>query len=113
MTFGAQTVTFIALTGTGVYDELGVEVKTPTPVDVKGCLHRPLSAAETPVWVTDLATQIWKTTAPADAAAVAAKATGELRVNGVTYEIVGGAKPYNDFSGNVHHVTVLSKIQVG
>lgn len=109
MSFGSQTVTFTTLVGTGVYDADGIEATTPTPVAVKGCRHRPLKAEETPVWLTNLATQIWKTTAPPEAAAVAAKSTGRLTVDGVTYEIIGGAQPFEDFT-SPFKVTILSKI---
>lgn len=109
MTFGSQTVTFTTLTGTGDYDADGLEVMTPTPVSVKGCRHRPLKADEMPVWLTNLGTQVWKTTAPPEAAAVAAKSTGRLAVDGVTYEIIGGAQPFEDFT-DPFKVTILSKI---
>lgn len=110
MTFGSQTVTFITLTGTGVYDADGIETMTEVPVPVSGCRHRPLRAEETPQWLTNLATQIWKTTAPPEAAAIAAKSTGRLSVAGVTYEILGGAQPFEDFSGPFK-VTILSKVE--
>lgn len=109
MSFGSQAVTFTTLVGTGVYDADGTEVTTPTPVTVPGCRHRPLKAEEMPVWLTNLATQVWKTTAPPEAAAVAAKSTGRLTVDGVTYEIIGGAQPFEDFS-SPFKVTILSKI---
>lgn len=109
MTFGSQTVTFITLAGTGTYDADGLEVTTETPVAVNGCRHRPLKADETPVNLTNLATQIWKTTAPPEAAAIAAKSTGRLTVDGVTYEIIGGAMPFEDFT-DPFKVTILSKI---
>jgi hypothetical protein len=108
--FGSQTVGFVTITGTGVFDELGVEGKTETTVNITGCRHRPLQATETPEWLTDVGTQIWKTTAPPEAAAVAAKSTGLLIVDGVTYHIVGGAQPFEDFNDPIK-CTILSKIQ--
>lgn len=110
MTFGSQTVTFETLVGTAVYDANGLEATTSVSVPVTGCRHRPLKAEETPEWLTNLATQIWKTTAPAEAAAVAAKSTGLLTVDAVTYRIVGGAMPFEDFA-DPFKVTILSKIE--
>lgn len=108
--FGSQTVTFTMLVGTGVYDSDGLEGMTESTVSVAGCRHRPLKADEAPVDVTNLATQIWKTTAPPEAAAVAAKSNGRLTVDGVAYEILGGAQPFEDFSG-LFKVTILSKVE--
>lgn len=111
MSLGGQTVTFTTLTGTGVYDELGDEIMTESDVSVAGCLHEPMSASEMPEWLTNIATQVWITTAPPEAAAIAAKSTGVLEEGGVTYKIIGGAQPNPDFSGAVHNVTILSQIQ--
>lgn len=111
MTLGNQTVTFVTLVGTGVYDEYGLETMAETEVPVEGCLHQPMSASEAPEWLTNIGTQPWITTAPPEAAAVAAKSTGKLKEGGVTYEIIGGAQPNPDFSGAIHNVTILSKIE--
>jgi hypothetical protein len=113
MTFGAKTVIFVSRTGTGVFDEAGQEVMTTTEVPVTGCRHRPLNATETPEWLSDIATIIWKTTAPPQAAAIAATSTGQLKVDGVTYQIVGGAQPFDDFTASTFKVTILSKIEAG
>jgi len=113
MAFGGQTVTFVTVAGTGVFDDFGSEVTTETEVPVAGCLHRPLSAQETPDWLTDIATQIWKTTAPPGTETIAAKSTGKLRENGRTFEIIGGAQPFTDMIGNQFKVTILSKIEAG
>lgn len=107
--FGSQTVTFVTLVGTGVYDEYGFEQTTETEVEVTGCRHRPLSAKEANEALGNVAQQIWKTTAPPEAAAVAAKSTGKLRVGGVTYHILGGAQQFEDFS-DPFKVTILSEL---
>lgn len=111
MTFGSQTVTFITAVGTGVYDELGAETVTTTTVDVPGCHHRPLRADEMPEWLSNIATQVWKTTAPPAAAAIAAKSTGKLTVGGKTFQIIGGSQPFADFTVSPFKVTILSQIQ--
>lgn len=110
MAFGGQTVTFVTVTETGTVDGLGSPVLVRTNIDVPGCRHRPLSAAETPEWLTDIGTQIWNTTAPPEAAAIAAKSTGELIENGVTYRIIGGARPFTDMAGIPFKVSILSQI---
>lgn len=113
MSFGGQTVTFVTVTSTGTPDALGQKTEVHTSVPVTGCRHRPLSATETPEYLTDIGTQVWKTTAPPVPVAVAAKTTGLLIEGGVTYEIVGGAKPFTDANGQPYKVTILSIIQVG
>lgn len=109
MLLGTQTVTFIVETPTGPVNSLGTRTMVPTPVDVEDCRFRPLSAQEAAEAMTNVATQVWKCTAPPEAAAVAAKSTGLLKVDGVTYKIIGGAKPFNDMQGVPFKVTILSQ----
>lgn len=111
MSFGPDTVTFVTLTDSGTAGKLGTKVQVPTEVDVEGCMHYPMSASETPEFLTDIGTQVWKTIAPPEAAAIAAKSTGQLKVNGVTYRIIGGAQPMTDFSPGVFVVQILSKLE--
>lgn len=112
MSFGSQTVTFIVETPTGTPGRLGTKTLIPTPVAVTGCRHRPLTAKEAADVMTNVATQVWKTTAPPEAAAVAAKSTGKLQVDGVTYDIVGGAEPFEDFA-DPFKVTIYSQVHNG
>lgn len=110
MSFGSQTVYFVTVTGTGVFDARGFEVTTPTDVPVEGCRHRPLSAQEASEVFGDVAKQVWKTTAPPEAAAAAAKSTGVLKEGGRTFHIIGGAQPFEDYN-DPFKVTILSEIQ--
>jgi hypothetical protein len=110
MSFGSQTVSFVTATGNGVFDEYGIEGTTDVDVPVTGCRHRPLRADEVPISLGEVATQIWKTTAPPEAAAIAAKSSGTLKEGGRTFFIVGGAQPFEDFS-DPFKCTILSKIQ--
>lgn len=110
MTFGSQTVTFVTLVGTGVFDDEGFEETTSTEVAVTGCRHAPMSAKEAAEVAGDVATQMWQTTAPPEAAAIAAQSTGTFKVDDVTYHIYGGVQVIEDFSGP-HHVFILSEIQ--
>lgn len=111
MSFGGQSIIFPTVTGTGVFDESGMEIVTSTDVTVTGCRHRPLKADETPEFLTDVATQIWKSTCPPESAAMSAKASGVLKESGVTYRIIGGPQMFRDMSGAPFKVTILSKIE--
>lgn len=113
MMLGGQTVTFVTVTESGEPGYLGIKQETPTEVVVEGCRFRPLNADETPAGQTDVASGYWKCTAPPEAAAVAALSTGELKVDGVTYEIDGPVMPKRTRSGVLHHVTILCKKQDG
>lgn len=108
--FGSQTVTFVTVTGTGVFNDYGEEGTTSADVDVTGCRHRPLSAAEATEAFGNVGRQVWKTTAPPEAAAVAALSTGTLKEGGRTFAILGGAQPFEDYS-DPFKVTILSEIQ--
>jgi hypothetical protein len=111
MFLGDQTVGFVTITD-GALDELGIPAQVRTTVNVPGCRFRPLSAAET-VDLTDVATEVWKCTAPPSAAALV-DATGELVHDGVTYQVIGGPKPYPDaFRSDTFKVTVMCEKQVG
>jgi len=106
--FGTQTVGFVSLVGTGEFDDFGFEITTETEVPVYGCRHRPLSAKEAAEALGNVAEQIWKTTAPPEAAAIAAASTGKLKVDGKTYHILGGAQAFEDYV-DPFKVTILSE----
>ena len=97
-TFGSQTLTFVTLVDTGEYTDFGTEIVTETEVAVTGCHHRPLSAAEAAEAFGNVARQVWKSTCPTEAAAVAAKSTGRIVEGGRMFHIIGGAQPFEDFS---------------
>jgi hypothetical protein len=105
MSFGSTTVTFISETPSGTPGRLGSQAPTEVRVDVVGCRFRPLYARELPEDLTNLATQVWRCTAPPEAAAIAAKSTGVVEVDSVKYRIIGGARPFEDFT-NPFKVTI-------
>lgn len=109
MSFGGQTVTFVTITrGTaGRFERAPVR----TPVDVPGCRFRPLGTSER-VAETDLATEVWKCTAPPVAAVLAATATSELEYNGKTYHVTG-VEPFTDLAGQPFKVTVIAERYIG
>jgi hypothetical protein len=107
--FGDQTVTFVAITD-GAKDRLGIPAEVATPVAVTGCRFRPFSVEET-VNITDVATEMWKCTAPPVAAVLSAKSIDRLIHKNITYDLVGSIKPFNDASDQVYKVTVMCKKQ--
>lgn len=109
MSFGSQTLMFVSLVGTGTYDDYGFEITAPAEVPVTGCRHRPLSAAEATEAFGDMPRQVWKSTCPPEAAAVAAKSTGRIKFGGQVFHIIGGATAYEDFQ-DPFKVTIMSEL---
>jgi len=102
-------VTFVSYEDSGMRGPLGTFAQTETAVVVPGCRHRPLTMSETAEYDVDVSTAAWKTTAPPAAAVLAAKADGELRVDGQAYKIVGGPMCHVDERGRPYKVTILSQ----
>ena len=106
--FGGDTVIFVTITD-GALDRLGIPTKVRTEVSVTGCRFRPLSVEEA-VTLTDVATEMWKCTAPPHPAVLAATAIDEVKHKDITYQLVGGVKlfPYAE-SDAIYKVTVMCK----
>lgn len=113
MMLGGETVTFVTVTESGDPGYLGIKTKTRVETAVTGCRFRPLNADEAPDAATNTAVGVWKCTAPPEAAALAAASTGEVKVNGVTYQIDGPIMPKRTRSGVLHHITIMCKRQAG
>lgn len=111
--FGAQTVTFVTFTEAGSPGALGTYAMTETKAAVKNCRHRPLTFKETAETDTDIATEMWKTTAPPEAAVLAAEASGVIEVDGERYQIIGGIRHHVDMDGAPFKVTIISQKQIG
>jgi hypothetical protein len=109
MSFGGQTVTFVTITlGTeGRFERAPV----PSRVDVPGCRFRPLGTSEI-VSNTDLATEVWKCTAPPVEAALNATATSQLEYGDKTYHVTG-VEPFTDMAGRPFKVTVIAERYIG
>ncbi|MBI3217408.1 MAG: hypothetical protein HYZ38_26640 [Mycobacterium sp.] len=107
---GGSTVAFISVTedldNRDRYDELA-EVRTE--VDVHGCRFRPLKVDQHTTEVGTFVSELWKATCPPEPAVLGAKPSGEIRVDGVVYQIVGAVRPYEDLRGGVIKVTVLAQ----
>lgn len=112
-TFGGTTVTFVAVTESGDAGYLGLKTKARAETAVAGCQFQPAKSSETPDGQTDVATEVWRCTAPPVAAVLAATPGGEVKVGGVTYQIDGPIMPKHKRDGSVHHVTVMCKRQAG
>ena len=120
--YGAQTVGFVTVTA-GEADPNGIKRKTRVQVNVPGCRFRPLRMDEK-TGLTNLATEMWKCTAPPHEAVLAADSVDELVYDGTdnptqlesgetTYHIDGGIQPFTDFSKEPFKVTVLATKQTG
>ena len=111
--FGGQTITIATTTPTDppTYDELGHEIVTTDEVDVGDCRHRPLNVSETPEWITNVGTQVWKTTAPPVDEVLALGTESTFDESGVTYQVIAGVQPFRDMNGNLFKCTILSKVQ--
>lgn len=110
---GGDTVVFTKLIRTGTPDSMGEILPTPQTTSVAGCRHRALSTSETPQEATDIATGLWQTHCPPEAAALAADSTGVITVNGKDYQILGDPQPFTGDDGQVLFVKLLSKREVG
>jgi hypothetical protein len=130
LSFGGDTITFTSFnppaSGTAFPDDLGTFSPLPgTPGVapggvVPGCRHRPFrrsghgagaARAEYPEEGVGITTDWWQSTCPASPAALAAKASDNITVNGVVYRILGDARPFEDITGTPFKVTFLSERQ--
>jgi hypothetical protein len=107
VSFGGQTVTLRSV-ALGAAGRLGVKARSSVPTVVPGCLFRPVQSTEPTGGTTDTITQMYKATVPPVAAALAADETYELDYGGEPYVITEVAK-HPDFSGAIHHVTILCR----
>ncbi len=109
MAFGGQVVTFVTITQ-GTEGRFQRE-PARTPTAVPGCRFRPLGTSEI-VAETDLATEVWKCTAPPVSAVLAATASSELEYGGKTYHVTG-VEPFVDMAGRPFKVTVIAERYIG
>lgn len=122
MSFGGQTVALVAIAATGSPGYQGIKATSRTKTVVSGVHFRPFQTLETPDTETDVATELWKLTAPPETAALVAKSTGELLYDGTDdpadvkanrFAITGPVQPKSGLGAKVHHVTIMCKRQVG
>lgn len=118
--FGSSVVQLTHISYSGAADDLGHQGATETITAAAGCRHRPLTFRETAELEIDIATQPWRTTlpmknydAPTLAALLALKNNDVITVDGLTYKIIGGVRPFPDRFGNPFKATIISQIQRG
>lgn len=119
MPFGPDIVELVSLTNAALPGELGTYAKVETITEAPGCHHRPLTFSETAELQYDIATELWRTTIPISEYspdlrdAVLAISAGDLiRVDGNEYQIVGGVRPFKDFS-KLFKATIVSQKHIG
>lgn len=109
---GNQTVVFVSVAENPAvrdrYNNPGT-IRTTTPVS--GCQFRPDTVSED-IDLGDRTLERWRLTSPPVPVALAAKATDEVQVDGVTYQIIGRVEPFADFEGQINHVTVFCERRV-
>ena len=69
MSFGDQVVALVVVSQAGVPGRFGLKALNSVATRLPGCHFRPVGVTETPDIETDIATETWKLTAPAEAAA--------------------------------------------
>lgn len=124
LSFGGDVITFTSFNpnpAQGFPDDLGTFTPLQgTPSVVPGCRHRPFrdtsrsarfARSEYPQEGVGITTDWWQTTCPPAAAALAAKASDNITVNGVIYRIISDARPFEDITGTPFKVTFLSERQ--
>jgi hypothetical protein len=119
--FGGQTVGFVTVVD-GDPDRNNMPTQTHDVTLVSGCHFRPLRLSEK-VGLADIATEVWKLTAPPTEDVLSAKAAGQIVYDhsptpvfdeddsSNVFQIVGGVQPFTDLSGQVVKVTVLCQRQ--
>ncbi len=111
MSLAGDTVIFGSFTEGDTADSLGMTTEVAHETEITGCRFRPLSATETAQTEFDIASEVWKCTAPPVPAALAADVNGYLKFGGEVYQIIAGAQPFTDLDGSSFKVTVLARKQ--
>ncbi|MCF6387308.1 hypothetical protein L2K20_10015 [Mycobacterium sp. MBM] len=107
-------MTFVSITeDLNDRDRLNKPALLRTETDVPGCRFRPLPASETAKDGAQVVRDQWKATCPPLPAVLAAKARDEVKVDGVTLQIVGGPRVFDDLAGRPYKVTVICERVAG
>lgn len=120
MGFGTATLIFSHFEKSGTPDELGAYTMVPAITTAPNCRHRPLTFKEIVDASLDIATEYWRSTIPLSeyssvlvGTIVGLKAIDSFTVAGVTYQIIGGIRPHDDFEGLPFKATIISQKQTG
>ena len=119
MPFGPDVVELVSLTNAATPGELGTYEKIETITPAPGCHHRPLTFSEITDLQYDIAAEMWKTTIPIGEYSESLREKvlqinggDKIRVNGQDYLIVGGVRPFKDFS-TLFKATIVSQKHTG
>jgi len=112
-------VTLVSHSDAAIPGELGTYPQEEATYDVTGCHHRPLTFKETAELEFDIATEMWRTTIPIGEYSpsvrdqvLALQPDDVIRVDGVQYSIIGGVRPFKDFTSSFK-ATIISKRHIG
>jgi hypothetical protein len=107
VSFGGQTVTLRSVV-LGSAGRMGIKAKTSASTTWAGVLFRPVQSTEPTGGNTDVITQMFKATGPATTASLAADETYEMDYGGDTF-VITEVRKHPDFSGQIHHVSMLCR----
>lgn len=111
--FGRQTIAIVSVTEDLGRDRYGNPAEIRTETSVPGFRFRPLTAMETGKDGGVVVKDQWRATCPPAAAAVGATSRDEIKVGGVTYQIVGGPRVFADIVGQPFKVKMVAEWQGG
>ena len=111
--FGGQTAIVVAKAfNNTTRDRYNRPLEVLAEFEVPGCRFRPMDYQEL-IDLGDVTTQKWRLTAPPVAAILDASAIDEIKVDGVSYQVVGGIKPFPDMNGSLYKVTIICERRDG
>ncbi|WPH57639.1 hypothetical protein [Mycobacterium phage WXIN] len=121
MRMGGQTVVFVTVTEDPTQrDRYKKPLRIETDTPVRGCRFRPLTAEEKTNLSTsnelrgdiDVITDPWRCTTPPSPTVMNAGVGDVVKVDGVTYQIIGLPRVFPDFRGRPFKCTVLVDRQI-
>lgn len=113
MTFGGNTVVVVTVSDHPTdKDRYNHPLEVRTEVSVKGCRWRPLTFQEL-TQLGDISTERWRLTAPPVPAILNLSADDEVKVDGETFQVIGGPRTHPDMGGNPYKTTVICEKRTG
>lgn len=120
MGFGNKTLVFNRPTPTGGVDEQGNQSWADSETGMPYCRHRPFTTSELIEAGFEIDTEIWRSTIPMKeydesqiGVLLSLKGDESFTVDGNEYQIVGGARPFDDMASRPYKMTIISKRQRG
>jgi hypothetical protein len=107
MRFGNQSITVVSVAeNLAVRDVYNHPAEDRTETIVPGCRVRPLPAREA-IELGDKVNDPWRITAPPTEIIVGLKSGDEIKVDGVTFQVLGLPRVFPDLYGRLHKTTIL------